>query len=183
MKPKRQFNFLLISLVVLLLDQASKIIVRHYMDLHQEIRLLGDLFSLTYIENPGAAFGFSPGSAEFNRIFFSVASFCIFFIILIMLRQSKHFIEKLAYSLVIGGAIGNLIDRVFLGAVTDFIDFDFFYPFGFIQGRYPVFNIADSAIVVAVTLLLYYVIFMAHKEEIKEKKTEQKAELQEKKDE
>ena len=167
MKKKHQFNYLFISLLIIFLDQGSKIAVRHLMP-YQSFSVIGEFFYMTHIQNYGAAFGLSPGSifgidigvATFNRVFLSIVTFVLIFVILIMLRQAKHFLEKLSFSLIIGGAIGNLIDRVFLGSVTDF--FDFIFPF-FGMERWPVFNIADSAIVVAVTMLLYYAIFLEHK--------------------
>jgi len=167
MKKKRQFNYLLISLIIIILDQCSKFAVRRFMS-YESFSVIGEFFYLTHIQNYGAAFGLSPGSffgfnigiAIFNRIFLSVVAFLLVIVILIMQRQAKHFLEKLSFSLIIGGAIGNLIDRVFLGSVTDFLDFIF--PF-FGMERWPVFNIADSAIVVAVSILLYYTIFIEPK--------------------
>jgi signal peptidase II len=73
-----------------------------------------------------------------------------------MLKHSRSFWEKFSYSLIIGGAIGNLIDRLAFGSVTDFFDVDF--P-DFLMERWPVFNIADSSIVIAITILLIYTIF------------------------
>jgi signal peptidase II len=181
MKKKRQFNYLLISLIIILLDQGSKIAVRHYMP-YQSFSVIGEFFYMTHIENPGAAFGLNPGSifglgheaTWFNRIFLSVVAFVLVFVILIMQRQAKHFLGKLSFSLIIGGAIGNLIDRVIFGSVTDF--FDFIFPF-FGMERWPVFNVADSAIVVAVVLLLYYTIFLEHKERKEEAEEEAEGEV------
>jgi len=80
-----------------------------------------------------------------------------------MLKHSRTLLEKIAYSLIIGGAIGNLIDRVWLGSVTDFLDFDFFTinikRWDFYMDRWPIFNIADSSIVVAIFLMFIYIIF------------------------
>ena len=127
------------------------------MELYQSISVIGDFFRLTHVENPGAAFSIGFDSPYVNRIFFSILTFLMIFFILFLLKQSKSFLEKLSFSFVLGGAIGNLIDRLIFGAVTDFFDFDFINIFGL--DRWPVFNIADSSIVVGVFILLYHTIF------------------------
>lgn len=157
---KNPYHFLKISALIIIFDQISKFIVRHFM-LNQSIPVVGDFFRLTHVQNPGAAFSLSFGSPFFNRIFFSVITFIMIFIIMFMLKKSKNILEKISFSLIIGGAVGNLIDRILLGSVTDFLDFDF--P-DFIMERWPIFNIADSAIVIAVILLLFYTIFLENKE-------------------
>ena len=161
---KNPFYFLVVSAIIVALDQVTKIMVRVYMP-HESFSVLGEFFYLTHVENPGAAFGMGFGSEVFNRIFFSVVSILILVLILFMLKQSKSLWERLSFSLIIGGAIGNLLDRLIYGSVTDFFDFDFFTInlFGFSMERWPVFNIADSSIVVAVTLLLIYIIFFEHR--------------------
>ena len=131
------------------------------MELYESREVLGDFFRLTYVENPGAAFSLGFESDAFNRIFFSVLTFIMLFFILYLLRQSKHILEKLSFSLMLGGAIGNLTDRLIFGSVTDFFDFEFFNIFGL--ERWPIFNIADSSVVVAVFILLYYTIFIEMK--------------------
>ena len=129
---------------------------------NQSFSVIGDFFYLTHVQNPGAAFSIGFESPVINRVFFSVVSFLMIFVILYMLKISKSICEKLAYALIVGGAIGNLIDRVVLGSVTDFFDFDFFTIniFGFYMERWPVFNIADSSIVIAMVLLVFYALFL-----------------------
>lgn len=158
---RHPFVFLLLSVIVVILDQATKLAARHYLTLHQPVSVIGDFFNLTLVQNTGAAFSLSLGSPGFNRIFFSTVTFIVIFVILWMLKKSKHILERLSFSLIIGGAIGNLIDRIFIGSVTDFLDFDFFDFTGL--ERWPVFNIADSSIVIAVVLLMYYTFFLEHK--------------------
>lgn len=159
---KKPYNYLIISLIIIFLDQITKIAVRHFMVLGQSISVIGDLFRITYVQNPGAAFSLSFGSEATNRILFSIISFIMIFVIVILFKKSVTKWEKIAYSLIIGGAFGNLIDRILLGSVTDFLDSDF--P-DFIMERWPVFNIADSAIVVAVILLFVYTIFFEKRNE------------------
>jgi signal peptidase II len=161
------YNYLYISLIVIILDQISKIAVRYYMPLNHEISVIGNYFKLTHVQNFGAAFSLSIGSDMVNRIVFSIITFIMIFVILYMLKHSVTKIEKIAFSLIIGGAVGNLIDRVWLGAVTDFFDFDFITidipRWDFYMDRWPIFNIADSSIVVAMNLLFIYMIFFEKK--------------------
>jgi len=161
MTRKHPFRFLLITALVIIIDQATKIAARHFLTLHEPVQVIGDFFCLTLVQNHGAAFSMSLGSDVFNRIFFSSITFVMIFVILWMLKRSKHVLEQLSFSMIVGGAVGNLIDRLFVGSVTDFLDFDFFDFTGL--ERWPVFNIADSSIVVAVVILLYYTFFLEHK--------------------
>ncbi len=149
-----------VTLLVIVLDQISKMIVRHYMELHEVIKITDSFFWLTYVENTGAAFSMSFGSESFNRIFFIVVSLLIILLIIYMSKKSDSKTEQLAFAMIIGGAIGNLIDRILIGSVTDFICWDFF---DFIMERWPVFNLADSAIVVAVVLIVIKAVFGSNK--------------------
>jgi len=156
MTEQKRFNYLIISALVILVDQITKLLVRKYM-LHQSIPVIGDFFRLTHVENPGIAFGLGFESNAFNRIFFSIITFFVIFVILILLKKSNSHIEKIAFSLILGGGLGNLIDRIAFGSITDFFDVYFFNIFGL--ERWPIFNIADSASVVAIFILLIYVFF------------------------
>ncbi|HPY97061.1 MAG TPA: signal peptidase II [Candidatus Cloacimonadota bacterium] len=159
MKRKNNFQYLWISLLIIILDQATKILVRLKMS-NQSIEVLGDFFRLTHVQNCGAAFSLSLGGPLFNRIAFTAITIIFLVVILYILKKSHSKSEQISYSLVIGGAIGNVIDRIFVGSVTDFLDFDF--P-DFIMERWPIFNVADSAIVIAITILLIYFIFFEKK--------------------
>jgi signal peptidase II len=130
--------------------------------LYDSIDVWGSFFRLTYVTNPGAAFSLSLGSETFNRYFFSIIAIVVTFLIVYLLKNARHFMDKLAYSMIIGGAIGNTIDRILFGAVTDFFDFKFF-KFIFGLDRWPIFNIADSSIVCATIILLYFTIFVERK--------------------
>jgi len=135
----------------------------------QSIPVIGDFFKITFIENPGMAFGFNPGS-DFKlwiSIFSIIASVGLF----IYLYSSKNssLSLRIALALILGGAIGNLIDRafygliydyapVFYGKVVDFLDFDFFNftIFGRNYDRWPIFNIADASVTVGVLILILF---------------------------
>ncbi|HRY84657.1 MAG TPA: signal peptidase II [Candidatus Cloacimonadota bacterium] len=151
----------LIMLVVLVLDQLTKLLIRMNMELYQSIPVLksifGDTFMLTYVENTGAAFSLSPFTPAGNRIFFIVVSILAVIFVLWLLYHSAHRIQVIAFGFVLAGALGNLIDRIRFGGVTDFIDCDF--P-DFIMQRWPIFNVADSAIFIAMTLIIIDMIFI-----------------------
>ncbi|HUR70698.1 MAG TPA: signal peptidase II [Candidatus Limnocylindrales bacterium] len=137
---------------IVVLDQFTKIIVQRTMELHQSIPIVDGLFNLTYVRNTGAAFGIFAGSAEiFRRPFLILVSILASAFIISLLRRlpsdEKGLITALTF--ILGGAIGNLIDRVFYGEVVDFLDF---YWRSY---HWPAFNIADSFITVGVTIALY----------------------------
>lgn len=135
------------ALAVLLLDQASKLVVYQWMTLNgPPIPLLGQTLRLTYIQNPGAAFSLFHGS----RWFFIGVSL-LSMLVLLSLAVSGRYRGRLlpvAFGLIFGGALGNLIDRLWLGVVIDFIQMG-------IGGHYwPVYNVADIGVTVGVALLV-----------------------------
>jgi signal peptidase II len=154
----------LLPLCVVVLDQATKWLVASLMDLHQSIPLIGSWVCLTYILNPGGAFGVQWGH---QGIYFVAAFVVIGWIGWHLYQHGREsHLSQWALALILGGALGNLIDRVVLGQVIDFIDVEFFdmsipaFDLGFIQhpgyymDRWPTFNIADSAVTVGVVTLL-----------------------------
>jgi signal peptidase II len=131
---------------------------------------------LTNVQNTGAAFSLSLGDDTLNRIFFIFFSIIAIIILFFMQRKTELKVEKIAFSMILGGAIGNLIDRIFIGGVTDFIWWDF--P-DFIMERWPVFNLADSSIVVALSLLVfYYLFFEKRNKDIKDSKDKVNTEIE-----
>ena len=159
-KPKNNYVFLWISTIIIILDQITKYIIRTNLDYGEIIRVTKKFFWITYVRNTGAAFSFSFGDAVLNKIIFIVISSLASVMLVILIKKSNAKIETIAYSLILGGAIGNLIDRIFLGSVTDFLWCDF--P-DWIMHRWPVFNIADSSIVVAIVILVFYTLFLEKK--------------------
>ena len=135
----------------------------------QSIPIIGDFFKITFIENPGMAFGFNPGS-DFKlwiSIFSIIAS--IGLIYYLFMAKNKSLSLRIALAMILGGAIGNLIDRafygliynyapVFYGKVVDFLDFDFFNfaIFGRNYDRWPIFNIADASVTIGVLILIIF---------------------------
>ncbi|WP_445367412.1 signal peptidase II [Methylomonas sp. BW4-1] len=142
-------KWLWISAVTLVLDQASKLAVDGSMQLFESIPLL-PYFNLTYVHNTGAAFSFLAQAGGWQRWLFAGLAVVMSGIIAVWLhRLQKHeTLMAVALSLVLGGAIGNLIDRVAYGYVIDFLDV--YYQ----DWHWPAFNIADSAICIGVGLML-----------------------------
>ncbi len=141
--------WLLLSLVVIVLDQLSKYWVDHAMQLYQSIELLPGL-QLTYVRNTGAAFSFLSQAGGWQRWFFIGLGISASGLIgwwLYRLDRCRQ-IEAMSWALVLGGALGNVIDRVLYGYVIDFLDV--YYQ----DWHWPAFNVADSAISLGVVLLL-----------------------------
>ena len=145
--PKRP---LLIALAVLLLDRITKWAIAQTIPLEDAINIVPGFFRLTHLENTGAAFSlFADSSSPFRTtllIAFSVAALSVVSVLLWKDRRVFHS-GTLALSLILGGAVGNLWDRIANGKVTDFLDFYIGIH------HWPPFNIADSAIVVGALLL------------------------------
>ena len=135
--------------VVLALDIVTKQWIVNTMPLYSQKSVWGDFFRLTYTHNRGAAFGIDIG--EHSRIFFLVLSVIALCVLFVIYRSTPAWdrLRVLALSLVAGGALGNILDRIrYERGVVDFLDF------GFGTSRFAVFNIADSAVTVGATLLL-----------------------------
>ena len=142
----------LLVAAIVVLDQLTKIIVQRTMALYQSIPIFDGVFNLTYVRNTGAAFGIFAGSAEvFRRPFLILVSILASGFIISLLRrltdEQKGLITALTF--ILGGAVGNLIDRFFYGEVIDFLDF-YWHNY-----HWPAFNIADSFITVGVAIALY----------------------------
>ena len=143
--------FLMISIVVFLLDQITKTIVSQGMMQHQSIELIPNFLNITYIHNRGAVFGLGSNvTSPYLSWGLSLLSGLSLLIILIYFLKLKNDNARLysGLSLVLGGAVGNLYDRVRTGFVIDFIDLHWF------DSHWPFFNLADTAICVGVGFLL-----------------------------
>jgi len=140
---KKYLLFFVTTVTVILLDQITKVYVSSTMSIHESFAVIEGFFNITYIRNPGAAFGFLAGvSPIFRQVFFLLAAIAVILLILHGIRKSgeKEFLMVFSLSLLLAGAAGNLIDRVRFGEVVDFLDV--------YLGSYhwPAFNIADAAI-------------------------------------
>lgn len=175
-----------ISFFIVVVDQMTKLVVKGISipslgieitgyELGSSRSIVGDFLRLTYIENPGMAFGIDIGGKLFFSLFSIAASIAIIFYLYHARNENVWF--RFSLSLILGGAIGNLIDRVFYGVffdegplfygkVVDFIDCDFFNInfLGFHMSRWPVFNVADASVTCGVLLLLF-----VHRKTVQEK--------------
>jgi signal peptidase II len=143
--------YLWISVVVVLLDQATKWVVDRFMGLHETQEVIDGLVRLTYVRNRGAAFGvLSDAELPYQAFLFAAVSLLALFAIAVYAWRlpTGSRIPRLALSLIIGGALGNLIDRIRLGYVIDFVDVYWR------THHWPAFNVADSCISIGVCLLV-----------------------------
>ena len=137
----------IISLICLLIDQLTKFIITTNMNLFSSISVIKSIFSITYVRNYGAAWSILEG----NKIFLILFAFCALFLIYwLFIRNNKLTkSEIITYGILIGGIIGNLFDRIVYGYVIDFLDFNILgYDF-------PIFNMADTFIVISVGLMIF----------------------------
>lgn len=143
--------YIAISLVVLFLDQITKFFAIKSLKGNAPIVIIENFLQLNYVQNFGAAFGILQN----KKIFFIVMTTIVVIGIIIYVKTNTNLttIMKISLAMVIGGALGNLFDRIRLGYVVDFIDVRFWGLYDF-----PVFNIADSSIVIATLLICYLVI-------------------------
>ncbi|GBD88659.1 lipoprotein signal peptidase [bacterium BMS3Abin03] len=177
---------LYLTLSVLIIDQVSKFYIKgikipflnfNHIGMYpgESIPVIGNFFKITFIENPGMAFGFNPGS-DYKLLIslFSVAA-SIALLIYLYAERNKQLSLRISLALILGGAIGNVIDRtfygiiykyapLFYGKVVDFLDFDFFNftILGRSYDRWPVFNLADVSVTIGVLILI---LFYRHHEE------------------
>lgn len=141
--------FLLLALMVLAIDQLSKYMIRTYFRLNESLPVIRSVFHLTYVHNPGAAFGLLAN----NTWVFVGVTVLVAIIILVVYRYlpPDRPLLRLALALMLGGALGNLIDRLRFGYVVDFLDLRI----------WPVFNLADMAIVIGVIILCWQLLLPA----------------------
>ncbi len=131
----------LVSLVIVLLDQLTKGLVRHNMQTGESIPLLNNFLHLTYVQNAGAGFGILQG----QQVLFIVLSVIVLGGIAYYYKRIPDIVSyNVVTAMLIGGTIGNLVDRIFLGYVVDFLDFRI----------WPVFNVADSCLTIAIVIMI-----------------------------
>jgi len=136
----------LITLILLSVDQFSKYIIRQKMSLAESIPIIKSVFHITYVENRGIAFGLFPQGGSL----FIVISLIIILGIIFFERKKviKSLKERFCLGLILGGALGNLIDRLRFGFVIDFLDFRI----------WPVFNLADSGVCIGGILMVFFLL-------------------------
>ena len=153
---KKYKMLLIFEGVLVFLDQATKLYVASHMTLYQSMEVIENFFQITYIRNPGAAFGILSGfKSPWLTLFFIFISLAAAVIILICYHKTPEHdrLSLISFALIISGAIGNFIDRVFYGEVIDFLYFHWY------EHYWPAFNVADSCITVGVSLLIWNTFF------------------------
>jgi signal peptidase II len=162
-------SFVIISLLAIVADQLSKTLATSLLAPGESVPVLGDFFRLTLVLNPGGVFGTRLGSQNFYTF---ISIFAIGITLWFFFKTSaKRRSLRVGLSLVLGGAVGNLIDRFRFGEVVDFLDFEFFnislapakfaffrFP-GFCLDRWPVFNLADSFVLIGIILVVAHLLF------------------------
>ncbi len=149
--------YIIIAIAVFVLDFVTKLIAVNNLMPLKSVSIINNLLDFTYVENRGIAFGLFGG----GRLIFIIVSVIIIALILWILfstqKEKRTLPLKLGSALVISGAVGNLVERVFKGYVVDFIDVNIF--------NFPVFNIADIAVCVGAAFLVFYFVFQDKKTE------------------
>lgn len=147
--------WIIIAALAILADQFSKYIVLQSISSRAPLTVIRNFFYLDHHENTGAAWGILQN----NRIFLIIVPAIAVAVIIYQLVKSRSKLYRLSLTLIMGGAVGNLIDRVWKGSVTDFLSFKF--------GSYyfPTFNVADICVVVGTAFMVYYVLFIYKEEE------------------
>ncbi|MBC8060666.1 MAG: signal peptidase II [Clostridiaceae bacterium] len=142
--------WILIIGIIVILDQVVKYMVVQNLAIGASITVIDKFFSIYHTVNTGAAWSIFMG----QRVLFIIITLIACVVIAYLLIKSKDKLLKLALSLIFAGAVGNLIDRIAKGSVTDFLRFDF--------GSYmfPIFNVADMSVVIGSALLMYYMFFI-----------------------
>ncbi len=153
--------FILGAAAVIALDQLTKTAISSRFLMHESYTVINGFFNLVYVMNPGAAFGFlANASATFRSIFF-IGITCLAMVLiiyyLIKAQHRRNVISVISLTLIFGGAVGNLIDRIRFGEVVDFLDF---YISTY---HWPAFNVADSAISIGAALMIWEIIHNSEK--------------------
>ena len=149
------------AIIILIIDQITKYIITANMSLGETIPVIQNIFHITYITNTGVAFGLFSG-LNFLFVIFSVIFVGVLFVFYKTITTQyaslkTSYIFNISYGLLLGGAIGNFIDRIFRGSVVDFFDFRI----------WPVFNIADSCITVSAFVIAIYIWYISKKMQVR----------------
>ncbi len=160
MKIQKYMPYILIFIITLSLDIITKLVIKSKLMYGDLIPVIDGFFNIVYVLNPGAAFGFLGNlNDSYRQVFFVIITLIMIGIVVFIMRDEKSKVAIFGYTLILSGAVGNLIDRVHTGKVVDFLDFRL--------GSYawPAFNVADICITTGVGLLILQIIFMKKEDE------------------
>lgn len=157
---EESYVYYLVAILIVILDQLSKWWIVQEMAIGERIPIIENFLYITSHRNQGAAWGILQGQMTF---FYIVTIIVVIFVVYHIQKYGKENpFFGYTMAIILGGAIGNFIDRLFRKEVVDFIDV---YPFGY---NFPIFNVADSALTIGVLLMIIYILFIEGKQEKKE---------------
>lgn len=149
---------LFLTVIPLIIDIITKNLIKSKLMLYDAVPVIDGFFNIVYVLNPGAAFSFLHDMNEsYRRLFFITVTTIAIFVVLYIFAREKSKINTAGFALILSGAIGNLIDRIIIGKVVDFLDF--YYK----TYHFPAFNVADSCITVGVALIIIDMLFFSKK--------------------
>lgn len=154
----RKFLYCWIPIAIVILDRLTKYWAQEYLQPKKSIPVIGNAVTFTYLENKGAAWGMLSGKVNFFVVLTALLIVGILFLVARIPSERKYVPLLITFLCLIGGAFGNLYDRIFQGKVTDFISFDII--------RFPVFNVADIFVTCSFLVLMVLVIFFYREEEL-----------------
>jgi len=163
---KKYWILLIVFLVVIALDQSTKLMIQQTLPLHKTVEIIPGFFNLIHVRNTGGAFGIFGGEkGPLGSVLFVVASLVAVGILVVLFLRVKEHEKTLAFSLalLLSGAIGNLLDRLSYGEVIDFLDFHVSLY------HWPAFNVADSAISIGIGLMALELLIKEHEKPSKNK--------------
>lgn len=149
---------LFLTVIPLIIDIITKNLIKSKLMLYDAVPVIDGFFNIVYVLNPGAAFSFLHDMNEsYRRLFFITVTIIAIFVVLYIFAREKSKINTAGFALILSGAIGNLIDRIVIGKVVDFLDF--YYK----TYHFPAFNVADSCITIGVALIIIDMLFFSKK--------------------
>ncbi len=151
---KKNRNIYIVSLILIILDQTTKLLIKTSLSLNEELKIIPNFFSIHYLKNTGAAFSIFENQTIF-LILISIA--CLITIIYYLNQEEVEKLYGIFLGMILGGIVGNLIDRIAYTGVIDFLSFKIF------NYNFPVFNIADIGITLGVILLIIIYVFRSVK--------------------
>lgn len=157
---KKYFKIIILTILLIIFDQVSKLFITNYFEVGDSLTIINNFLKFLYIKNTGAAFGLFM-----NNIFILIiiTNILLVYLIIELKKNINNKIFVISLSLIISGALGNLIDRIFRGYVVDFISFTLF------NKEMAIFNIADIFITIGVTILLVHIFKEGKYERIRNK--------------
>ena len=158
MKTKRYAALVIVTIILAAIDQLTKYLVVQNIELHKEIPVIGDAVVLTYIRNTGTAWSLLSGKTVFLLIITIIVCLLLIYVYHNIVEEDGFGLVRFLIMAIMGGAIGNMIDRIRLKYVVDFIYFKII--------KFPVFNFADICVTVSIFLLLFICIFKLKSEDV-----------------